>query len=124
MKSETGTCIYCGQINAFEVEDGMILTEEERDKLATKECSCENAKNAREQEAAYKKAEEEIEKIFREDSGKVQDIMRKGMRAVQDDEIKSLTVDTGWDVKCKVSMSQKGGIKVERKETKKRAAEI
>lgn len=124
MKSETGTCIYCGQVNAFEIEDGMALSEEERDKIATKECSCENAKNAREQEAAYEKAEWEIDKIFREDDEKVKDIMRKGMRAIQNDEIKSMTIDTGLNVKCKVSMSVTGCIKVERKEIKKKAAEI
>ena len=44
MKSETGTCIYCGQVNAFEIEDDMALPEEERNKIATKECNCENAK--------------------------------------------------------------------------------
>ena len=124
MKSETGTCIYCGQVNAFEIEDSMALTEEERDKIATKKCICENAKNVREREAAYEKAEWEIDKIFREDDEKVKDIMRKGMRTIQNGEIKSMTIDTGLNVKCKVSISATGCIKVERKETKKEAAEI
>lgn len=124
MKSETGTCIYCGQVNAFEIEDGMALTEEERDKIATKNCICENAKNVREREVEYEKAEWEIDKIFREDDEKVKDIMRKGMRTIQNGEIKSMTIDTGLNVKCKVSISATGCIKVERKETKKKAAEI
>ena len=36
MKSETGICMYCGQVNQIEVEDGKTLTEEEKNTLATK----------------------------------------------------------------------------------------
>lgn len=50
MKSETGICMYCGQVNQIEVEDSKTLTEEEKNTLATKRCTCEQAMNAQEQE--------------------------------------------------------------------------
>ena len=65
MKSETGICMYCGQVNQIEVEDGKTLTEEEKNTLATKRCTCEQAMNAQEQEKVVSDAERRWKKSCR-----------------------------------------------------------
>lgn len=47
MKIEQGTCIYCGQIQQIEVEDGVYLTEEDLNRRATSSCTCTEAKRHR-----------------------------------------------------------------------------
>ena len=38
MKIEMGECIYCGQVRQFEVEDGISLSQEEKNRKATEQC--------------------------------------------------------------------------------------
>lgn len=73
MKSETGICMYCGQVNQIEVEDGKTLTEEEKNTLATKRCTCEQAMNAQEQEKVMSDAERNISDLFQKDMPEVEE---------------------------------------------------
>ena len=50
MKIEMGECIYCGQVQQFETEDGISLSQEEKNRRATEQCDCDKAKNAQAQE--------------------------------------------------------------------------
>lgn len=64
MKIETGECIYCGQVNSFEVEDNICLSKEERDRKATEVCDCDDAKNAHAQEQVLTTTQKNITALF------------------------------------------------------------
>nr|DAE68895.1 MAG TPA: hypothetical protein [Caudoviricetes sp.] len=123
MKSETGICMYCGQVNQIEVEDSKTLTEEEKNTLATKRCTCEQAMNAQEQEKVVSDAERNIHDLFQKDMPEVEEILQKALPAVHRGEINSVTLDTKRKIKAKISKTSKGNIKVERTKTMKTTLE-
>lgn len=123
MKSETGIYMYCGQVNQIEVEDGKTLTEEEKNKLATKRCTCEQAMSAQEQEKVVSDAERNISDLFQKDMPEVEEILQKALPAVHRGEINSVTLDTKRKIKAKISKTSKGNIKVERTKTMKTTLE-
>lgn len=110
MKSETGICMYCGQVNQIEVEDSKTLTEEEKNTLATKRCTCEQAMNAQEQEKVVSDAERNIHDLFQKDMPEVEEILQKALPAVHRGEINSVTLDTKRKIKAKISKTSKGNI--------------
>lgn len=123
MRSEMGTCLYCGQMNQVSVEDGRMMTGEEIDKLATESCTCEEARNMQEKKEAKTQAQLNISALFSRDFPIVEEMLMKAVSALEAEEISSITVDTGKRVKAKVSLTSKGNIKVERTKTTKTSLE-
>ena len=117
----TGSCIYCGQIQQIEGEEGM--PEEERNRKATELCDCKEAKVAKEKEKARTKAEKNIHSMFGEDFPETEEILMAAVKHIENGQIDSITIDTGMRVKGKVSKTAKGNIKVERTKTLKTALE-
>ena len=115
----TGKCIYCGQ--QIIVDSGK--TEEERDKLATKQCTCADAKAAAQNEATTLNAEENIKQLYKQDHPEVEELLIAALPLLADDKIAGITIDTGKRVKAKMTKSSKGNIKVERISTSKAVLE-
>lgn len=119
---QTGSCIYCGQTYQLEIEG--TRTEEELNKIATQKCDCEDAKKAHESLCIQQKAEKAIEDYFRTDFPDTASILKAAILPIQANMIDSITVDTGFGIKGKVTTTSKGKIKVERTRTTKNALEI
>lgn len=118
---QLGACIYCGQV--FNLQTSGQCTEEQLNRWATDQCDCSGARGARRAEESEKKAKDNIEKFFRENSPEAADIMKMAVRSVQEQKIASITVDTGFGVKGSVKLTNKGFIKVEKSISKKTSLE-
>lgn len=118
---QLGACIYCGQV--FNLQTSGQCTEEQLNRWATDQCDCSGARGARRVEESEKKAKDNIEKFFRENSPEAADIMKMAVRSVQEQKIASITVDTGFGVKGSVKLTNKGFIKVEKSISKKTSLE-
>lgn len=114
--NRVGTCIYCGQERMVEVEEA--ATHEEISIKASKECTCKEGKEARENEVKIQKAKNDIESLF-VDCKEAADLFYAGLNLLVKEQIKNLQVDLGDGVKGKLSTTNDGKIKVERTETSK-----
>lgn len=121
MKEQIGCCIYCGQTKMLKV--GENVSEENLNELATEECDCYEAEEARKQAEAPAEAEDNIEKLFGEDLPETADILRSAVPAIVKGTLSKISVDTGKRVKAQVVRTSKGAVKVERSETNKTVME-
>lgn len=117
-----GTCIYCGQTRQVEVEGGTV-PEEVLNRRATEQCDCDMAVAAHESEKIKTKAEENVEKLFREQFPDTASLLKAAVLPIISGEMDSITIDTGMRVKGKITKTSKGNIKVERIETRKAVLE-
>lgn len=63
MKIATGTCKYCGQMVTVQVGDDKEYTQEELNKIATAECNCDAAAEARKRADAVQTLRDRIEDL-------------------------------------------------------------
>lgn len=117
----TGKCIYCGQQHMVEVLD--TATEQECDIAATEQCKCEQAKKAQEMKKAKFQSQTNIENYFEKDFPETAELLKAAVIPLHNGAIEKITIDTGYGIKAKLSVTSKGKIKVERLETKKQAVE-
>ena len=117
---QTGACIYCGQIRQIEV-DGR-KTEQELANLATMKCTCPDAKAAQEVEHMQLTAETNVEKLFKEENPDMASLLKAAVLPIMGDRIDQITIKSG-KMTGKISINSKGGIKVERTDTNKKALE-
>lgn len=113
MKIEQGTCIYCGQIQQIEVEDGVYLTEEDLNRRATSSCTCTEAKKAQDSYVVRTRAEKNIEKLFHEDRPEMERILLAAVEYMQDGLLDEIVLKEGG-TKAKMVNTTKGNIKIER----------
>lgn len=100
----TGTCKYCHQIRAVE-HVSESFTQEERDKIATHECDCKGAKEAREVDYRIQRAEAAIRQIVSKKDEDAAKIFTAGLRAMAEGDIQSIQVKA-WNG-MKYSMTRK-----------------
>ncbi|HJC25384.1 MAG TPA: hypothetical protein H9761_17080 [Candidatus Eisenbergiella merdavium] len=122
MRIETGECIYCGQVNQFEVEDGIGLSEEEKNRKATEVCTCEEAKNVHDQEQILTKAQKNIKTLFHEDQPEMEMMLNEAMCFIYNGTLDKCTLTSG-STTGRVSITSKGMIKVERERKTKSSLE-
>ena len=113
MKIEQGTCIYCGQIQQIEVEDGVYLTEEDLNRRATASCTCTEAKKAQDSYVVRTRAEKNIEKLFHKDRPEMERILLAAVGYMQDGLLDEIVLKEGG-TKAKMVNTTKGNIKIER----------
>ena len=90
-KVQYGACKYCGQIKPFEVDED--VTNEKMDEMATEECNCDEAKQAKKLKESEKRAERNIDKLFgQNDAG---EILKAAVHSVATYGIESITVKVG-----------------------------
>ncbi len=117
----TGKCIYCGQSHMVETSD--VATEKECDIAATELCTCKQAKVAKDVEKAKLQSQTNIENYFEKDFPETAELLKAAVIPLHNRAIEKITIDTGYGIKGKLSVTSKGKIKVERLETKKQAIE-
>ena len=84
MKIEYGECIYCGQVNQFEVEDNATLSKEEMDRKATEVCDCDRAKNAQAQEKILTTTQKNITSLFHADKPEMEKLLLEATDYIYD----------------------------------------
>lgn len=109
----TGTCKFCRQIRAIEHVKGDV-SQEERDNIATSECDCEGATEARNLEYQIARGQAAIDRIAGKDKN-VATVLNAGLRATAEGGIRSIQIKTGSGVKYQ--MSAKTNIVVKSTET-------
>lgn len=80
MKTETGTCRYCGQIRIVKVPGEIDFTQEELDKIASQECTCAGAVDVRNREYAIRRGCEVIDMM--ETTEEVADLLKRTCAAI------------------------------------------
>lgn len=112
-ETTTGICKYCHQIRVIEhvKEDA---SQEERDNIATSECDCEGATEARNLEYQIARGQAAIDRIAGKDKN-VAAVLNAGLRATAEGGIRSIQIKTGSGVKYQ--MSAKTNIVVKSTET-------
>lgn len=111
--SETyiGACVYCGQTQ--QIMEPIGTSEEELNKVATMMCTCDEAR-------LYQKisnAERKIDGLLLERYPKAAELSKIVVGMVARDEVADVTINTGMQMKIKISRNTKGEIKVKCTET-------
>ena len=122
MKIETGECIYCGQVQQFEEEDGISLSQEEKNRKATEQCDCDKAKNAQAQEKILTTTQKNISSLFHADKPEMEKLLLVATNYIYNGILDKITLTSGT-TKGQVSINSKGSIKVERERKTKTALE-
>lgn len=100
----TGTCKYCHQIRTIEHIDE-DATQEKKDEIASSECNCKGAKEAREVDYRIQRAEAAIRQIVSKKDEDAAKIFTAGLRAMAEGDIQSIQVKA-WNG-MKYSMTRK-----------------
>ena len=102
----TGTCKYCHQIRALE-HVSESFTQEERDKIATHECNCKGAKEAREIDYQIQRAKAAIRQIVSKKDEDAAEIFAAGLRAMVEGDIQSIQVKARNGMKYQMARKEK-----------------
>lgn len=106
-----GACVYCGQTQ--QIMNPIGTSKEELNKVATMMCTCDEAR-------LYQKisnAERKIDGLLLERYPKAAELSKVVVGMVARDEVADVTINTGMQMKIKVSRNTKGEIKVKCTET-------
>lgn len=115
-KAVTGVCRFCCQTRV--IDGGADMTEGEKTEKATMYCNCDAAKVYRERMQRMSLAEQSIEVLFGEGEGSfaqpgvVTQLMKIGVSAMNDGDIKSMTINLNKGLKCKIAVVADDKIKV------------
>lgn len=102
----TGTCKYCHQIRTIEHIDE-DATQEERDEIASSECNCKGAKEAREIDYQIQRAKAAIRQIASKKDEDAAEIFAAGLRAVVEGDIQSIQVKARNGMKYQMARKEK-----------------
>ncbi len=117
-KEMTGVCRYCCQ--TLIIKGSADMTEEEITEEATRSCNCDAAKTYRERIQRAGAAKHSIDELFGEGAGgfaqpaEVTYLMKNGIDAINNGNIKSVTINLNKGLKCKIAATQDDKIKVSR----------
>lgn len=122
---ETGACRYCGQVRMFHTI--FPWTNDECNEVATELCDCSNAQYYTSQKKRKETITEAIEENFGEQAEhpipEVAAIMREAAEPIVEYKVDSVTIKAGR-IKCKLSMTSKGAVKMERTITNNDSVEV
>lgn len=122
MMIETGTCIYCGQMQQFEVEDGSRLSEEEKNRKATEHCTCPEAEKKQDSVQVKTKTQENITRLLHADQPVMEEVMKYTLPFIQEGELTEVVLKAGA-IKSQMRMTPKGKIQVAREKKVKTTLE-
>lgn len=106
-----GTCKYCHQSRMVKVGEHDAYTQEDIDRLATDECSCDAAQKARQVDIDYKRCEKFIAEVISKKFPYMTDILEMDLQSILNEESDKIT-------------RQKDGYKFITGPTKKRYVDI
>ena len=118
---QVGYCNACGQARQFQTSGG--VGQKQLDEWATDECKCEEGMEERRIKRSQKKAEENIKTLFGTDFPETAAVLNNALPFILVDRIESITIKTGYGIDAKISITNKGKVKVEKKESRKIAYE-
>ena len=102
----TGVCRYCHQTRTIEhVKKG--FTQEEKDEIASSECDCKGAKEAREVNYHIQRAEAAIRQIVSKKDEDAAKIFTAGLRAMAEGDIQSIQVKARNGMKYQMTRKEK-----------------
>lgn len=119
----TGACRFCGQVATQKGLKGWSQGDE--DELTTETCNCIDARIYARKKKQKEKVAFSIDKLFGKENGDIKvpdeavDLLYKTIHPICEGFIQGITVDMGKDIKCKISVTSKGYIKVTRTKTDK-----
>ena len=124
---KNGACKFCGQIKLVEALDE--FNEDELNELATEQCNCYEAQNYTSRLYRKEKADCRIEELFGpgnkpEITDARMQMLHQAAGYVVDGIAEKVTVEVTSELKMMVSETAKGNIKINRKTTVQRAAEV
>ena len=114
---QIGYCSDCGQAKQFQTSGG--VSQDQLNEWATDECKCEAGKERRRIKQSHEKALKNIDKLFGERFPETAQILNDSLEFVIMDVIDSITIKTGYGVDAKLSITSKGKVNVESKQTHK-----
>lgn len=122
---EHGACRYCGQLRMFHTI--FRWGEDECNEAATELCDCPSAQYYTRQKERKETITEAIEENYGERAEnkmpEVAAIMRAAAEAIVEYKVDSVTVKAGR-IKCKLSMTSKGAVKMEKTVTNNDSVEV
>lgn len=117
-----GACIYCGQIYQFDTLTE-FANDEELNKQATIKCKCTEAQEFQHILARKEKALKKIAK-WSEDYPDAAIALNRTIDLVNDEKIKSIKIDTGYDTKFTLELTGKGNLRMKKEVKKTTSAEL
>lgn len=99
----TGTCKYCRQIRTID-HISKEITQPEKDEIATQECNCEEAREARTREERIDRAKTAIRQIVERKDEKAAEIFRAGLEAMADGRILSIQIKATGGMKYSTTL--------------------
>lgn len=128
----TGTCVYCRQTMIISWPIGMAQTQELIDHAATERCTCRDAQTQKNICARERAAKIIIERKFGtgsdEDSEPLDrgtiDLLTSIAFSIAQEKIIKATFNLGNGIKCNMSLSNSGKIKIKRTKTKEETDEV
>ena len=117
-----GSCPFCGQVG--HIESAASWDQDKINEAIAESCGCPGSIKYRHQKKVKKNAHEAIERRFPAISAEAKDIIHNAVDLIMDGEVKKLTIELETKMKASISVSTKGGIKVERTESKKETEEV
>lgn len=114
----TGVCRFCCQTRVVIGAAGM--TEEQITETATRQCSCEAAKVYKAKILRAETAKKHVDKLFGDKSNdftqpdEIVDFMKHGIDEINNEYMKSMTVNMNKGLKCKIALTADDKIKVSR----------
>lgn len=125
----TGVCRFCVEIAFVDNNETENGTADERNNIATGNCTCELSKQERDKKSKIENAKERIRQLFGEDApdygfdpieeGSIIRLLDSAVYQIAERKIISVTIDINYKTKAKISSSAKGKINIERTEVSK-----
>lgn len=116
----TEACRFCGQIQTFEAPEG--CGDRYKEMMATKLCSCMEAKAyCRKMDAAVQ-AREEVRELF--DDADIIDIFGKAIEQMDEGKLVGITIDFGDGVKGQVKVTNKGAVLIRKTKVTQESKEV
>ena len=122
LEVQTGACRFCGQM--AQIETLFPWEQEKLNEAATELCTCGEALYYTSRKKRVEKAKKtlglELKSYLSEESIM---LLQNAVELIENEEAKSITFD-GKENKVKISMTAKGGIKIEKTKVKKEVREL
>lgn len=120
LEKRQGACVCCGQIY-FVAPLNPDVSQETLDHMATMQCNCNGAKDYQKLQESITRAKNNIKIICSSDS--IIELLTKAVDMVAEQSIASISVNDGYNVRYRLSMTGAGKIKVEKSRTEKETLE-
>lgn len=111
----TGTCKFCGQVRMVRYAEGK--TQEDLDRIATSECSCEGAERERAAAHQESKAQNAIRKVIAQRFPDAAAVLTVAAGPAARGKIKSVVIGLGGGAKATLVLGKSGELGVKLSET-------